>query len=332
MTQIAFEDLVPGTVTAFGGMPVTEEAIVAFARAYDPQPFHLDEDLARDTFVGRLIASGWHTAAMQMRMLADGWLLRSTGMGSPGIEELRWTKPVLPGDTLSVRQTVLRRRVSQSRPAMGIVVVRLETLNQAGEVVMVQTNPLLMGRRDPVVPAPPEEDDADRSGPAADRPAAPPPGEPVELGQHTFTADEIVTFARAFDPQPFHLDEAAAARSHFGRLAASGWHTAAAWMSLFVASRREAERRADAAGEARALYGPSPGFKNMRWLKPVHAGDTIRFATAPVSRRASASRPGWDLVFSRNTGVNQDGETVFAFEGSGFVSSGGGRSRAAPDA
>lgn len=324
MAEIAFENLVPGTVTTFGSTFVTEEAIVAFARAYDPQPFHLGEDLARGTFVGRLIASGWHTAAMQMRMLAEGWLLRSTGMGSPGIEELRWLRPVLPGDTLGVRQTVLRRRVSRSRPAMGIVVVRLETLNQAGEVVMVQTNPLLMGRRDPGAPIPTEEAGIQGAEVPAGRPDAPSPGEPLELGQHTFTADEIVTFARAFDPQPFHLDEAAAARSHFGRLAASGWHTAAAWMSLFVASRREAERRADAAGEARPLYGPSPGFKNLRWLKPVHAGDTIRFATAPVSRRASASRPGWDLVFSRNTGVNQDGEAVFAFEGSGFVSSGGG--------
>lgn len=322
MTGIAFEDLVPGTVMTFGHMPVSADAIVAFARAYDPQPFHLDQDLARDTFVGRLIASGWHTAAMQMRMLADGWLVGSTGMGSPGIDELRWTKPVLPGDVMRVRQTVLDRRVSQSRLGMGIVRVRLETLNAADEVVMVQTNPLLMGRRDPDGPIPSEEaggQTSERS--AADRTVEPSPGEPLDLGEHTFTAKEIVTFARAFDPQPFHVDEAAAAQSHFGRLAASGWHTAAIWMRLFVASRREAEQRADADGTTRPLYGPSPGFKDMRWLKPVHAGDTIRFATAPVARRASASRPGWEIAFSRNTGVNQDGDTVFSFQGSGFVSS-----------
>lgn len=316
MSQIAFEDLMPGTVMTFGGTSVSADAIVAFARAYDPQPFHLDEDLAQDTFVGRLIASGWHTAAIQMRLLADGWLVGSTAMGSPGIEELRWLKPVLPGDMLSVRQTVLGRRASQSRPEMGIVRVQLETLNEAGEVVMLQTNPLLMGRRDPGAPI---------SDPrTADPPAGQPdvaPGETIELGEHTFAADEIVTFARAFDPQPFHLDEAAAARSHFGRLAASGWHTAATWMRLYVASRREAERRAEEAGKVRPLYGPSPGFKNMRWLKPVHVADTIRFATVPVARRASASRPGWDLAFSRNTGVNQNGDTVFSFEGSGFVSS-----------
>ena len=323
MPGIAFEDLVPGSVMTYGGMSVSADAIVAFARSYDPQPFHLDEDLARNTFVGRLIASGWHTAAMQMRMLADGWLVGSTGMGSPGIDELRWTKPVLPDDTLSVRQTVLGRRVSQSRPEMGIVRVRLETLNDAGEVVMTQTNPLLVGRRDPGAPVPSDESESHDAETPVARPDSP-PGQPLELGGHTFTADEIVTFARAFDPQPFHLDEAAAARSHFGRLAASGWHTAAIWMRLYVASRREAERRADEAGTARPLYGPSPGFKDMRWRKPVHAGDTIRFATAPVARRASASRPGWDLAFSLNTGVNQDGETVFSFEGSGFVSSGSG--------
>ncbi len=321
MTEIAFEDLVPGTVMTFGGAKVSADAIVAFARAYDPQPFHLDEELARDTFVGRLIASGWHTAAMQMRMLADGWLVGSTAMGSLGIDELRWLKPVLPGATLSVRQTVLGRRVSQSRPEMGIVRVRLETLNEAGEVVMTQTNPLLMGRRDPDAPIPAEEAGAQPHEPAAARPDATPSGEPYQLGEHMFTADEIVAFARAYDPQPFHLDEAAAARSHFGRLAASGWHTGATWMRFYVANRRETERRADAAGEARPSYGPSPGFRNMRWLKPVHAGDTIRFATAPVARRASASRPGWDLAFSRNTGVNQNGDTVFLFEGSGFVSS-----------
>lgn len=320
MMEIAFEDLVPGTVMTFGSAKVSADAIVAFARAYDPQPFHLDEGLARDTFVGRLIASGWHTAAMQMRMLADGWLVGSTGLGSPGIEELRWLKPVLPGDTLGVRQTVVGRRVSQSRPEMGIVQVKLETLNQTGEVVMTQTNPLLMGRRDPGVSVPADEAGSQTREASPDRPDVT-PGDPLELGEHTFTVDEIVTFARAFDPQPFHLDEAAAARSHFGRLAASGWHTAATWMRFYVASRREAERRADESGTTRPLYGPSPGFKNMRWLKPVHAGDTIRFATVPVARRASASRPGWDLAFSRNTGVNQDGEMVFAFEGSGFVSS-----------
>ncbi len=107
MPEIFFEDLTPGTVTTLGAKRVTADEIVAFARHYDAQPFHLGEESARDTFAGRLIASGWLTIGMQMRMLCDGWLLRSASMGSPGIHEVRWLKPVLPGDELTLRQTIL---------------------------------------------------------------------------------------------------------------------------------------------------------------------------------------------------------------------------------
>ncbi|MBM0207287.1 MaoC family dehydratase [Micromonospora sp. STR1s_5] len=149
MPEIYFEDLVPGTVTPYGAKRVTPDEITAFARDYDAQPFHLGEDTARDTFVGRLIASGWHTIGMEMRMLCDAWLLRSASMGSPGIEEVAWLKPVLPDDVLSVRQTILDAKASRSRPEMGIVRFRFETLNGAGDVVMTQTNPIMFERREP---------------------------------------------------------------------------------------------------------------------------------------------------------------------------------------
>jgi len=144
-------------------------------------------------------------------------------------------------------------------------------------------------------------------------------GERFEVGRHTFTADNIKAFARRFDPQLFHLDEAAAARSHFGALCASGWHTAAVWMRLMV----EHQRREDAARRARdepvAVLGPSPGFRELKWLKPVYVGDTITYSTEVIETRASSSRPGWGLMTIRNTGVNQKGEPVISFISVAFV-------------
>ena len=144
-------------------------------------------------------------------------------------------------------------------------------------------------------------------------------GDTAEFGRHTFTADEIKRFAAQFDPQPFHLDETAAARSHFGALCASGWHTVAAWMRCAMAFRRAEDEALRAAGEPVAELGPSPGFRELKWLKPVYAGDTITYTTEVVETRVSKSRPGWGLVFNRNTGTNQHGEVVMSFIGSAFV-------------
>jgi acyl dehydratase len=144
-------------------------------------------------------------------------------------------------------------------------------------------------------------------------------GERAEIGSHTFTTDAIKAFARAFDPQPFHLDEAAAARSHFGALCASGWHTASVWMRLMVdyQNREDAARRAR--GEAVATLGPSPGFRELKWQKPVYVGDTITYATEVIDKRASNSRPQWGLMSIRNSGVNQKSETVISFISAAFV-------------
>jgi acyl dehydratase len=144
-------------------------------------------------------------------------------------------------------------------------------------------------------------------------------GERTELGGHTFTAEEIKAFARRFDPQLFHLDEAAAARSHFGRLCASGWHTTAVYMRYFVDSElREAEHMR-ARGETPAKDGPSPGIRELRWTKPVYAGDTIAFAREILELRETTGRPGWGLMVARNTATNQDGELVMSFVGAKFA-------------
>jgi acyl dehydratase len=147
-------------------------------------------------------------------------------------------------------------------------------------------------------------------------------GESSVLGSHTFTAEEIKAFAARFDPQPFHLDEEAAAKTHFGKLCASGWHTACVWMKFAAAQRFRDDDERRARGEPVGAAGPSPGFRDLRWLKPVFAGDTITFATETIDKRASASRPGWGLIVTRNTGVNQNGEPVLEFISSLFVERG----------
>lgn len=140
-----------------------------------------------------------------------------------------------------------------------------------------------------------------------------------ELGAYAFTAENIKAFARDFDPQPFHLDEEAGKASLFGGLAASGWHVAAAYMKLLIADNQRIAAAERARGEPVAGGGPSPGFREMRWLKPVLAGDTVSYFSVTETLRESASMPGWGIIQARNTGVNQRGETVFSFLATGFV-------------
>ena len=144
-------------------------------------------------------------------------------------------------------------------------------------------------------------------------------GERYEVGRHTFTAEDIKAFARRFDPQLFHVDEEAAKRSHFGALCASGWHTAAIWMRLMIDYHLREDEKLRARGEPVATFGPSPGFRELKWLKPVYVGDTITYATEIVELRASNSRPGWGLISVRNTGSNQRGEPVISFISTSFV-------------
>jgi len=144
-------------------------------------------------------------------------------------------------------------------------------------------------------------------------------GDRAEVGRHTFTAGEIKKFATKFDPQPFHLDEAAAAKSIFGALCASGWHTASVWMGLMVEHNKREDAAQRARGEPVAALGPSPGFRELKWLRPVYVGDTITYATEIVETRASNSRPGWGLMSFKNTGVNQNNEPVISFISVAFV-------------
>jgi acyl dehydratase len=126
-----FEDFPVGQVYEFGNYLVTVQEIISFAREFDPQPFHIDEEAAKASLFGGLCASGWHVCAIIMRMMVDGYYGRTASMGSTGIDEVKWLKPVRPGDRLSCRRTTLEARVSAKRPEMGIVKMRFEIFNAA---------------------------------------------------------------------------------------------------------------------------------------------------------------------------------------------------------
>ena len=133
---VYFEDLELGVKVAFGRYEVTREEVIEFARKYDPQPFHLSDKAAAQTHFGRISASGWHTCAMVMRMLVDNITERKqAGLGSPGLDELRWRKPVYPGDVLRVESEILSKKLSQSRPEMGSFQSSVQVFNQDDVVV-----------------------------------------------------------------------------------------------------------------------------------------------------------------------------------------------------
>ena len=141
-----FDTLAPGDEIDLGSRQVTETEIIAFARDFDPQPFHIDPDAADASIFGGIIASGWHTCALTMRLLVDGFLSHATSMGSPGVEQIRWLRPVRPGDTLTARIRVLEKRPSQSKPDRGSIKSLTEVTNQAGDLVMTMESFVLMGR------------------------------------------------------------------------------------------------------------------------------------------------------------------------------------------
>ena len=157
-----WEDLLPGSARELGSVSPTAEEIRAFAAQFDPQPFHLNEEAAKASIFGGLCASGWHTCAMAMRLMVDNFLHESASLGSPGLESLKWLKPVFPGDTLTLRHLVLDSRPMASRPDVGLVRTAWEMFNQHGEQVLHMEGWGMFRRR------PPEEAGAGPGRPLAD--------------------------------------------------------------------------------------------------------------------------------------------------------------------
>lgn len=146
-TPTHWEDFVEAGTFALGSRTVTKDEIVRYAATFDPQPLHLDEEAARHTMVGRLCASGWHTCSIAMRIMTDGFLGNAEGLGSPGITDARFLKPVFPNDTLSATFRTLSKRTLRSRPGVGLVEAELTLTNQAGEVVLTWVCPQLFRMR-----------------------------------------------------------------------------------------------------------------------------------------------------------------------------------------
>ena len=145
-----YEDIEVGTKSAFGHYEVTREEVMDFASRYDPQPFHLDDEAAAQTHFGRLSASGWHTCSMTMAMMVENMKgEKSAGLGSPGVDQLRWKKPVYPGDTLRCETEVIEKRRSASRPEMGIFKSLIRTFNQDGDMVLEMVSNGLIRTREP---------------------------------------------------------------------------------------------------------------------------------------------------------------------------------------
>lgn len=142
-----FEDYTAGHIYEFGAITVSEADIIEFAHRFDPQYFHLDPEKAKSSRFGGLVASGWHTAGMVMRLYVDHYLSHAASLASPGVDELRWPNPVRPGDTLRVRVTILESRPSRSKPDRGVVRARLEALNQRDELVLSMIGLSIIGRR-----------------------------------------------------------------------------------------------------------------------------------------------------------------------------------------
>jgi acyl dehydratase len=148
MPKLHWEDFELGAVAIYGPRLVTREEIVAFAAEFDPQPMHLDEAAASATLLGGLGASGWHTCCLTMRMIADGFLLNSSSMGSPGIEEVRWLAPLRPGTRIRLRSTVLDVRASKSRPEMGLAKMNFEVLDDSDAIIMTLVTTFMLGCRE----------------------------------------------------------------------------------------------------------------------------------------------------------------------------------------
>jgi acyl dehydratase len=149
MARLHYEDFAEGSVQKFGPRSITRDEIVAYAREFDSQPMHLDEEAAKKSLLGGLSASGWHTCCFMFRMMYDYLLKDSASLGSPGIEETKWLRPVRPDVPLTLRLEILDKRISKSRPEMGLVRMRAQLLDPSGAPVIDQTSTLLVGVRDP---------------------------------------------------------------------------------------------------------------------------------------------------------------------------------------
>jgi len=310
-----FEDFPIGKSFEFGRYEVSASLLSSYAAAFDPRP---DHPVPRES-IEQATASPLQLCAILMRMNFDGWMRGTSARGAPGVDEVVLRQPVHAGDVLRCQVSVLQARVSQSKPELGLIQFRHDLMNSRS-LVMTQTNFVMFGRRAHGEHGSEQRAQAKISTPSPAAPAATVAmpttwtrealGKCVGLGTTTFSAESIIAFARVYDPQSFHVDEIAARTGPFGALAASGWHTASAWMRAFV----------DACHNNGAVPGRLVAIRDLRWLRPICAGDSITWDVTPLDLADDGSTT---TLTSRNGGVNQHGDRVFDFLATTAIPQGG---------
>ncbi len=294
--HLYFEDFPVGASREFCRYDLTRDQVEAYAADFDPLLG------ARKGKAGALAASPWQSPALLMRLNYDGWMHEAAARGAPGVDEARWLRPLTAGETVSARYTVRSARVSRSKPHLGLVQFFYELLGDDRTPVFSQLNSVMIELRAP------QQAEADVRADGAVRNSDPSAGlgegATIALGTIDFPADQVIAFGHIYDPQPFHIDAAAAQAGPFGALADSGWHTAAGWARAYATSV-----------EAGTPGLPSPGrllwLKPLRWRKPVFAGDRIAFDFAPGRVAKSADGDGVMTAIGRGRGAN--GAAVFEF-------------------
>ena len=294
--HLYFEDFPVGASREFCRYDLTRDQVEAYAADFDPLLG------ARKGKAGALSASPWQLPALLMRLNYDGWMNEAAARGAPGVDEARWLRPLIAGEIVSARYTVRSARVSRSKPHLGLVQFFYELLGDDRTPVFSQLNSVMIELRAP------QQAEADVRAHGAvrnsDSSAGLGEGATIALGTVDFPADQVIAFGHIYDPQPFHIDAAAAQAGPFGALAASGWHTAAGWARAYATSV-----------EAGTPGLPSPGrllwLKPLRWRKPVFAGDRIAFDFAPGRVAKSADGDGVMTAIGRGRGAN--GAAVFEF-------------------
>ncbi len=312
--ELCWEDFAPGQVFPLGRHEMARDQIVEFATRYDPQAFHLDEEAGRQSLLRGQAASGWHTCAALMRMLGEGLLARSRYRGLQAVDEIKWRRPVRPGDVLTGRAACIGRNIGSAGPGLGSVGFHCEALDAGGEPVMSWHAHLVFERRSSGATAPATVN-LDRHSTVVRNPGNHrikffedlDCGDEIELGPYRFATDEALAFRRDFDnlhPHPLAAGD---------RLAVSNWQVLGGWMNRLVAhyERAGAELRAMSLPVPR--LGPSPGLRSLRWQRPVYAEDVVAFTCWAERKSQLPAVPGWGLLLAGGEGRNQSGELVVRF-------------------
>lgn len=293
--HLYFEDFPVGVAREFCRFDLTRDLVETYAADFDSL-FG-----ARKDGSNALTASPWQLPALLMRLNYDGWMNEAAARGAPGVDDARWLRPVTAGEILSARYTVRSARVSRSKPHLGLVQFFYELLGGDNAPVFSQLNSVMMELRSP------RQSDTDTRTDSALRLGdtdTVDEGAVIALGAIDFPADKVITFARTYDPQPFHVDAVAAQSGPFGALAASGWHTAAGWARAYAKSV-----------EAGIKGLPMPDrllwLKPLHWRKPVFAGNRVSFEFVPGDTKKSGG--GDRMVTAIGRGRDPGGATIFEF-------------------